>query len=157
MEFHWYQLMIPLAAGGLGYYARHLIERRRELQNKVNERRREVYQKFVNLVIDDLVEVGKEPPEVPQNLSHNKMFDFLKEYMLYASPDVVNAFGDYRQYIFKEVYGKEKIDTRMQYQKLSKVIMEMREDLGLSNKDIGTFGERTFKAVLIDYYHYFKS
>ena len=44
MEFHWYQLMIPLAAGGLGYYARHLIERRRELQNKVNERRREVYQ-----------------------------------------------------------------------------------------------------------------
>ena len=85
------------------------------------------------------------------------MFDFLKEYMLYASPDVVNAFGDYRQYIFKEVYGKERIDTRMQYQKLSKVIMEMREDLGLSNKDIGTFGERTFKAVLIDYYHYFKS
>ncbi len=149
MSIEWFTVFFSVVTAGIGYYARHLIEKRKELQNEVNKERRKVYQEFVNLTIDQLKIIDLEDPALV--VINEKMFEFYKTYMLYASPDVINALSDYKQFQFKYIGREDETDVKQQYQKMSKVIMEMREDLGLSNKELGTYGEKVFRTMLSNY------
>jgi len=151
MEFHWYQLLIPVAAATIGYYARHLIERKKELQSEVNKERRVIYQKFVNMVLDMIPSAAKLTDEQASDFDQ-RMVEFYKKFVLYASPDVVNAMGNYRQYSFKAFENiTADFDPRPSYSMLAKVISEMRGDLGLSNWRMGANGKKIFKSILLDY------
>ena len=154
MTLEWFTVFFSVVTAGIGYYARHIIEKRKELQNEVNVERRAVYQKFVDIIVEDL-HSQSEPDKQDFKKVNDAMFDFYKKYMLYASPDVINAMGNYRQYNFALLTGKETMNPRVHYENLSKVLLEMREDLGLSNKNLGDNGERAFKTMLMDYHDYF--
>ncbi len=182
IDFEWYKLMIPLAAGGIGFLVRYAYDKKKELQAPVNTARRDVYKKFITMVVDDFKETGAAVKKVQEEAMGTqemiskeaflqrimaikqenitdldaKMYDFYVDYMLYASPDVINAFGAYRQYLFDIVYFGLPQNERTNMEKLAKVIYEMRDDLGLRNKGLGKYGEVALRGVLMDYREIFK-
>lgn len=141
-------ISLPLIGGFIGFFLKHFIERKKELLNQVNNERRVHYQKFVDLMIDLFAgaKVGKQTDN--QKLL-TELYDFYKKYILYASPEVINSLANFFQYLYSENSGMT--NYRGQFERLSKVLMEMRKDLGLSNKALGNNGEKMFRALLTDF------
>lgn len=133
----------------IGYVFRYFYGSRKERDIKNIEKKRVMYGKFVNLIID-LIKKGEDfdqestiQPEFIEGL-----YDFYKDYILYSSPNVINAFGDFMQYTYQ---NPENADPKKTFGMLAEVFKEMRSDLGLSNKNLGQDGEKIFKALLEDY------
>lgn len=143
-------IILPIVGGIVGYFIKHNIDKKRELLSQVTKERRELYQHFVNLIIEILsgAKSGKKQPDV-QLLS--KLYEFYKKYVLYASPNVINTFSDYFQYIYFSNDESNAIDHNTYFRKLSRIIKAMRSDLGLSNKELGKDGERIFRALITDF------
>lgn len=143
-------ILLPIIGGGIGFFIKHLIEKNKELSSQITKERRELYQQFVNLVID-IFSVSKTGKNQPDKLILVKLFDFYKKYILYASPSVINAFSDYFQFLYISNSEDKPMDNRIHFKKLSKIMVEMRKDLGLSNKSLGEDGEKLFRALLTDF------
>lgn len=157
MDFKWYEILIPIATGVLGYLARYYLDKRKELYGEATKERRKLYLVFLELTMDlfqltenqtklELEEVTKRLAEV-----NEKMFAFYTTYMLYATPDVINALSDFKQFQYQYIGREHETDLKLQYEMLGKVIKEMRQDLGLSNKHLGGNGEKVFRTMLTDY------
>ncbi len=80
-----------------------------------------------------------------------KLYEFYKKYILYASPGVINSFSDYFQYLYATNSQKVTLDLKVLFTKLSKIMIEMRKDLGLINQDLGENGEKLFRAIITDF------
>ncbi len=134
----------------IGYILRYKYDSRKERNIRNTEVKREMYGRFVSMIID-LFKKGEDFD--PENTIHPEfidgLYEFYKDYILYSSPKVINAFGDFMQYTYKH---PENSDAKITLGMLANVIKEMRSELGLSNKDLGTNGERIFKAILEDYH-----
>ena len=70
---------------------------------------------------------------------------------MYASPGVINSFSDYFQYLYATNSQKVTLDLKVLFTKLSKIMIEMRKDLGLINQDLGENGEKLFRAIITDF------
>lgn len=143
-------IILPLLGGGVGYFINHQLEKKRKLQSRVTNERRELYQRFVDFVIDILrntkTNSQQDEPEMIDTL-----FNFYKKYVLYASPQVINSYSDYFQYLYKLNEEGGKMDNRIHFQKLTRIIKAMRTDLGLTNKKLGKDGEMIFRALITDF------
>ena len=159
MEFQWFQIFVPLAAGAIGFFGNMIFENRKQLKNKATEERRKIYSTFSDIMIDRLRSQETITEEQLEKIN-DRMFNFYKDYLLYASPDVINAIGDLQQFTFtlqqRLLNGEtiEEIDRESSalYLKYSQVIYEMREDLGFSIKNLGANGEHVLKSFLSNYY-----
>ena len=98
MESNYLTFLLPVIGAGIGYYVKHLIEKRKELLSEVNKERRELYQKFINLVVDIMKGVKGKNRKQPDYI--NEIFEFYKKYILYASPEVINKFSDYFKFLY---------------------------------------------------------
>jgi len=143
-------ITLPILGGVIGYFVKHNIDKKRELISEVTKERREHYQQFVNIVIDIFsgTKSGKQQADTNQL---SKLFEFYKKYVLYASPEVINNFSDYFQYLYTANGENGQLDNNIHFRKLSNVMKAMRADLGLSNKNLGVDGERIFRALLTDF------
>ena len=139
-------LVISLISGAIGYFVKNQVDKRKELLSEVNKERRKAYQDFVNMVIDLFADT-----KTGTNSQHvGKLSEFYKKNILYASPQVVNRFGEYMQFIYN--YDKEASDYSQRHiRMLTKVMKAMREDIGLSNKGLGLNGENLMKAIITDF------
>jgi hypothetical protein len=140
-------VIIPLFAAGLGYLLKETIERRKILQSEVYKEKRELYQQFINLIVD-LFSNSKVGKDLPTNDLLTTLFSFYKKYILYASPEVINAYSDYFQYLY---HMGDNQDHKVHFSKLTKVMAVMRDDLGLANTELGKNGERLFRALITDF------
>lgn len=142
-------IFLPVLGAGIGYLFKSNVEKRRQLLEPVNQERRELYQQFVDLIIDIFkgTKTGKQKKE--QDLLI-QLYTFYKKYILYASPEVIIAFSDYFQYLYR-VNGEMENDFKIHFQKLTHIMAEMRKDLGLSNKKLGKNGEKLFRALITDF------
>lgn len=141
-------IFLPIIAGAIGYLYKNSIEKNRELYSEVSRERRAAYQIFINLVIDILNDKEK-TISIDEHLK--KLHDFYKKNILFASPSVALAVGDYMQLIYN-VNDKTLQSTPMyQFRMLTKVMIAMRSDLGLSNKGLGKDGEKLLRAMLSDF------
>tara|TARA_R110002050_G_scaffold113496_1_gene228375 strand:+ start:3693 stop:4175 length:483 start_codon:yes stop_codon:yes gene_type:complete len=143
-------ITLPIIGGAVGYFIKHNIDKKRELLAEVTKERRELYQHFINLIIDIFSE-SKTGKKQPDNKLLSKLFEFYKKYVLYASPEVINYFSDYFQYLYSANGKTETLDHNIHFRKLSKIMKAMRTDLGLSNKDLGEDGERIFRALITNF------
>jgi len=145
-------ILLPLIGGAIGYLYKQGIDKKKELQSEVNRERRDIYQQFVNLIIDIFSEtkIGK---EVQNEEILSKFFEFYKKYILYASPDVINSFAEYLQSVYNQEQNK---DTSFSIRMLSTIMLKMRKDLGLSNSSLGKDGEKLFRALITDFDKVFK-
>ncbi|WP_245967245.1 hypothetical protein [Ulvibacterium marinum] len=78
------------------------------------------------------------------------LYEFYKKYVLYASPKVIIAFSDYFQFMYQQ-NEDEKTDSKQHLLLMTKIMVEMRKDLGLKNKDLGKNGQKLMRALIKDY------
>lgn len=149
--------ILALISGSIGYYIRFRIDKTKEVNSKVTEKRREHYQEFVNIVVD-IIGADSQEKKIDNRKVMVEFHNFYKIYLVYASPSVINAFGDYFQFLYhdhqdesKDIFNR----TRKHFMLLSQIIIKMRKDLGLSNRELGKYGQRVFRAKLRDIDHYF--
>lgn len=145
--FNLFLVLIPLLAAGFGYLFKENSDRKKILQSEVYKEKREMYQGFINLIVDMFAN-AKTGVETPSDTLVGIMFGFYKKYILFASPEVINAFSDYFQYLYHKT---DMSDHKAHFSKLTKVMAVMREDLGLENTKLGDNGERIFRAIITDF------
>lgn len=139
-------ILVPILSAFAGYLVSYLKERKKDLRIKANEERRAIYQDFVNLMIDQIVYGDNITPEQLQHLNAAH-FEFYKRYALYATPNVIDALADLKQYQFTS----QEQNLNILYKKIGSVLVAMREDLGLSNSGLGDNGEIILKTFLSNY------
>nr|WP_315247647.1 hypothetical protein [uncultured Flavobacterium sp.] len=140
-------ILLPIVGGGIGFLLKRYLDKKRELFNENAKERRQAYQDFVNIIID-IFAGTKDKKQKPFDI--NRLYDFYKKNILFAPPNVVNAFSDYMQYLY--VFDNSNPNQTAEHiKKLTEVLKHMREDLGLSNKDLGENGERLMRAIITDF------
>ncbi len=143
-------IILPLIGAGIGYFFKQGIEKKKELQSEVTKERRELYQQFVNLIIDTIKGTKVNQEQTDSQMIEN-LYQFYKKYILYASPEVIVDFSEYFQYIYSTSNTSNKPDNKIHFRRLTKIMKAMRKDLGLSNKKLGTDGEVLFRALITDF------
>lgn len=143
-------ILLPLIGGGIGFLVKHLIDKNKDLQSEVTKVRRELYQQFVNLIID-IFKDTKTGNQQADNQLLITLYDFYKKYIMYASPEVINSFSDYFQYLYKSNNRPELTNHKLHFRSLCKIMIAMRKDLGLSNKNLGEDGVKLFRALINDF------
>lgn len=142
-------ILLPLLGASVGYLVKHVIEKKKELLSEITRERRQFYQEFVDLVIN-IFSGAKTDNQFENKDFVENLYNFYKKYVLYASPKVITLFSDYFQYLYKvNESGEDNLETHLR--KLSKIMQEMRKDLGLSNKELGEDGEIIFRAIIKDF------
>lgn len=139
-------ITLPLIGAGLGYLIKSQFEKKKELNNELNKQRREIYQSFVNLIIDIFANTKLKKNTSDQNLK--QLFEFYKKYVLFASPNVIKAFSDYFQYLYNPEKEEE---LSLHLSLITKIMFEMRKDIGLENKGLGENGEMLMRALITDF------
>jgi len=142
-------ITLPVLGAGIGYLIKTNIEKKKALTNEVTKERREIYQQYVNLMIG-FFDHSKLKRKNSENQMISELFNFYKKYVLYASPAVIKAFSDYFQFLYKHKTD-ENFDTKKNLNFMTKIMLEMRKDLGLKNKGLGKNGEMLMRALITDY------
>ncbi len=141
-------IIFPIIGGVIGYFIKASLDKKKDLISEVTKERRELYQKFIDLVIDIFKGTKTNHNQDKQFVS--KLYDFYKKYVLYASPEVINSFSDYFQYLYSS-NEENPLDHKIHFKKLTKIMISMRSDLGLSNNNLGVNGEKLLRALLTDF------
>lgn len=148
-------ISLPIIGAVVGYFIKYYIDKKRELSTEISKERRELYQRFVDLIVE-ILSATKTGKSIEDLDLISELFNFYKKYILYASPEVINSFSDYFQYLYSIERDNEPLDAKVQFMKLSKIMKGMRTDLGLSNKNLGHDGVQIFRAFLNDFDRIFK-
>jgi len=69
-----------LIGAGVGYLIKQNIEKKKELLSDVHKERRELYQQFVNLIVD-IFKQSKKNKNIGDD-TINKLYEFYKKYIL---------------------------------------------------------------------------
>lgn len=146
---------LPFIGAGFGYLIKHYIEKNKEIANELTKQRREIYQQYVNLIIDlfskDKIQKNKKEDNLLAEL-----FEFYKKYILYASPNVIKAFSDYFQFIYNQNDSENIEYSKKSLEYMTKIMLEMRKDIGLKNDGLGDNGEMLIRALINDYHEIWK-
>ncbi|SIS46356.1 hypothetical protein SAMN05421766_1022 [Zobellia uliginosa] len=140
---------LPLIGAGIGYLLKSNIEKKKELTNEITKERRAIYQQYVNLMIGIFANTKVNKKNNPDKML-TELYEFYKKYVLYASPKVIIAFSDYFQFMYNQNENEE-LDSRTHLLFMTKIMVEMRKDLGLKNKNLGRSGEKLMRALIKDY------
>lgn len=142
-----FTIILPLVGAGIGYLVKYNIEKKKELTNDLTIQRREIYQQFVNLIIDIFANTKLNKSNTNQL---KNLFEFYKKYILFASPNVIKAFSDYFQSVYNPSENED--SNKQSLELITKIMLEMRKDLGLNNNGLGHNGEMLMRALINDYH-----
>lgn len=142
-------ITLPLLGAGIGYLIKSSIEKKKELTNEITKERRAIYQQYVNLIIGIFANTKANKSNNPNKMLTD-LYEFYKKYVLYASPKVIIAFSDYFQFMYHQDENEE-VDSRTHLLLMTKIMVEMRKDLGLKNNDLGKNGQMLMRALIKDY------
>ena len=142
-------ILLPIVGALIGYFVKHNIDKRRELISEIAKERRGLYQQYVNLMIGVFAGTKTNKKSSSDKLV-TELYEFYKKYVLYASPGVIKAFSEYFQLIYHQDTG-DGFNTKLNLLHMTKIMAEMRKDLGLKNNGLGKNGEVLMRAILKDY------
>ena len=110
-----------------------------------------MYQDFVSIIVNLIKTSSDENKSFDEEIS--KLFDYYNNYILYASPSVIKATSDYFQFLYKSDESDE--ITSKNFLLLTNILAEMRKDLGLSNRRLGSNNEELIRVFFKDFDDYF--
>jgi len=142
-------ITLPILGAIIGYLIKHNIEKKKELVNEIAKERRAIYQQYVSLMIGIFAN-SKTNKQNSTDKMLKELFEFYKKYVLYASPNVIKAFSDYFQLIYHQDVDND-FDTKLNLSYMTKIMAEMRKDLGLKNNGLGKNGEVLMRAIIKDF------
>jgi len=147
-------LIVALIGGGsIGYFVKDHLDKRRELISEVNKERREVYQQTADLIISMFANIkSQDSLTVEQQMTMiSRLYDIYKKNLLYASPEVINAFADFMQYSYQNTDSTKPLDSKAYLRKLSILLGAMRTDLGLDNDGLGSDQQNLLRVMITDF------
>ncbi len=121
--------LLVVAAGFITWFLKDKSEKLKFQREKLIEEKRLNYEKILEPIIRVLAGV-KNKTEMDKALKQIQSFDYKKsafQLMLFGSDNVVNAYNDYFQYLYK---NESNLDPYKMLNALGKVILEIRKDLG---------------------------
>lgn len=121
--------LLVVAAGFITWFLKDKSEKLKFQREKLIEEKRLNYEKILEPIIRVLAGV-KNKVEMDKALKQIQSFDYKKsafQLMLFGSDNVVNAYNDYFQYLYK---NESNLDPKNMLNALGKVILEIRKDLG---------------------------
>ncbi len=121
--------LLVVAAGFITWFLKDKSEKLKFQREKLIEEKRLNYEKILEPIIRVLAGV-KNKSEMDKALKQIQSFDYKKsafQLMLFGSDNVVNAYNDYFQYLYK---NESNMDPYKMLNALGKVILEIRKDLG---------------------------
>jgi len=135
-----------LVGGALGYFLKYFLDKKQEIGSKNADHKRSAYLEVISLMLTVLsqTKLGTlSDKELVKQLNNS-----YEQCILYASPKVINTFGDLMQYLFTVGDAQSANETLL---KMTRVFKAMREDIGLSNEGLGIDAERLMRVRLNDY------
>ncbi len=146
------QLLIAIftvVGAGIGYLIKYFLDKKRDFNSENIKVKREMYKNFIVLILKSMNNTKKDNKGnlIPLDMK-NELNKFYEYYMLYSSPNVINAFAEFMQYVYK---NPTLSDTKITFRKLGKVIKSMRNEVGLSSRGLGSDGEKIFRAMFTDF------
>jgi hypothetical protein len=139
-------ILLPTVGAIIGFWIKSILEKRKEYSNEIAKERREHYLKFVSLTVD--IWKGVKVKGGKKTDTTKELFEFYKKYILYASPRVIKAFGEFMQFSYN---GDTQKYPKKYFGLMTKVMYEMRRDLGLKNKSLGKDGINLMRALMTDF------
>jgi len=125
--FNW-NAIIPLVVGIIGAVVtliKYMGEKKKDREERFFEQRREHYQNFLSLHIEDIQRLNKDPNTlIDKTKANNNWEEFQREVIIWGSDDLIKKMN-----LLRYERKKEKI-----YNLYADVISQMRTDLGLGNK-----------------------
>lgn len=153
---NWLTLMGIIASliggGAVGYFVKYYLDKKQEFSTRNAEVMRTAYSELIALILELMSQ--SELGTMSSKTMLKRMNSFYEKYILYASPEVINSFGDLMQFFYN---SDGKTDPKESMIKITRVFKFMRNDLHLSNDDLGQDAERLLRARLNDYGKYFNS
>jgi hypothetical protein len=134
-----------LGGGFLGYFVKYYLDKKQQFATKNAEFKREAYSEVISLLTDVMSQGNR--GSLPEGDLPKRLDSAYSKCILYASPQVISAFGDTMQYLFIE----EKPEPKIIMLSITKIFKCMREDIGLSNESLGDNAERVMRVRLNDY------
>lgn len=124
---------------------KYFLDRRSDISVRHAEHKRETYDELIKIFLDAM-----EGP-IPQKELKKRTSNAYRTLVLYASPQVLKAYGDQMQYAYSQ-----KSDTKVQLIYLARLFKAMRRDLGLNSRLLGRHAEKILRPKFNDYRDYFK-
>lgn len=146
MNIDWAPWIVGIS-GIIGYFTKTLLDHYKNLSTYNVDKRREIYQEFIDMIIDVIggQKIEKKKEELNLEL-RTKVYGFYKKFILYSSAKTINKYGDFMQSIYQ---GNSNVADLMS--KLSDIIKSMREELGLTNEELGGNGEKLLRPIFTDF------
>lgn len=126
---------------GLGVLYRFEVEKRREVESQVSEKKYKAYLALIDLFFD-LFKETKGGKKMNQTDIQNRMIDAMKDLMLFASDDVLTLV---------QTWSEESRQGRIDLNRLGEMIVAIRKDMGNRRTKVGP--DDVLRQIILDYEH----
>lgn len=140
-----------IGSGFLGYFAKYYLDKKQQFTTKNAEFKRAAYSEVIDLMMAVLSQ--NKLGSLPDKELVKRLNSAYGKCILYASPEVINAFGDVMQYLYTVDNQR---DAKTTMTGMTKIFKYMREDIGLSNENLGDSAEKLMRVRINDYRETFK-
>lgn len=148
---NWLTLISVVSSGAIGYLIKYALDKRAQFSSQNAEIKREIYKEYVDIISSALDEFqkqnGLQSKEQVDSLVNN-LKNFYKKAVLYVSPRVLNAFSDMLQHSYRQ-YNDNQNSYRTVVLMMA-VFKEMRKDIGLSSRGLGSGGIHLLRPLIND-------
>jgi hypothetical protein len=140
-------VIASILSGLGGYYLKHYLDKNKEMSSETYKERRDSYFKFVDIFVD-ILKSSKQNKEVDISSLTNKLYGLYKSYLLYASPKVIMAYGDYFQFLYNQNPNDSVENAMESLETLTCILAHMRMDFGLSNRGLGDHSRNLLRPLI---------
>ena len=149
----WIQNILPtllvVITGLITWFLKDKSEKLKLQREKLIEEKRANYEKILEPIIRTFAG-SKNKSELAKAIKQVQSFDYKKtsfQLMLFGSDDVVNAYNNFFQYLYKDDSEKDSYEL---LSVLGKIILEIRKDLGNDKTALKEYDMLRFMITDID-------